>query len=70
MADAVKHKAIVYHLDFIGSFLQAKVNNRVFVKLHSKYADYFPEYSNYFGTALILLKSMYGMNNYGKLFAD
>ena len=35
-----------------------------------RYADYFPEYAQYFGTALILLKSMYGMTNSGKLFAD
>ena len=40
------------------------------MKLYSKYADYFPEYSNYFGRALGLLKSMYGMKNYGKLFDD
>ena len=30
----------------------------------------FPEYSQYFGRALKLLKSMYGMTNSGKLFAD
>ena len=47
LGDAVKHKAIVYLLDFIGSFSQAKFNNRVFVKLDSRYADYFTEYSNY-----------------------
>ena len=35
-----------------------------------RYTDYFPEYAQYFGRALILLKSMYGMTNYGKLFAD
>ena len=35
-----------------------------------RYADYFPEYAQYFGRALILLKSMYGMTNSGKLFAD
>ena len=40
------------------------------MKLDSRYADYFPEYSNYFGRALRLLKSMYGMTNSGKLFAD
>ena len=37
LADAAKHKAIVYQLDFIGTFLQAKVKNRVFVKLDSTY---------------------------------
>ena len=69
LADATKHKAKAHQLDFIGAFLQAKVNNRVFVKLDSRYSYYFPEYSNYFGRALILLKSMYGMTNSGKLFA-
>ena len=42
----------------------------VFVKLESRYADYFSEYSNYFGRAFILLKTMFGMTNYGKVFAD
>ena len=46
MVDADKHKARVYQLDFIGEFLQAKFKNRVFVKLDSRYADCFPEYSN------------------------
>ena len=42
LADAVKHMATVHNLDFIGAFLQAKVKNRVFLKLDSRYADYFP----------------------------
>ena len=50
--------------------MQEKINNRGFVKLESRYTDYFLEYSNYFGRALRLLKSMYGMNKSGKLFAD
>ena len=57
-------------MDFIGAFLQAKVKKRTFVKLDNRYTDYFPEYSNYFGRALILLKSMYGMTTSGKLFSD
>ena len=70
LADATKHKAIVHQLDFIGAFLKAKVKNRLFVKLDSRYTYYFPEYENYFGRSLRLLKSMYGMTNSGKLFAD
>ena len=70
LADATKHKARVYQLDFIGALLQAIVKNRVFVKLDSRYTDNFPKYSKYFGRALRLLKSMYGMTNSGKLFAD
>ena len=70
LAYATKHKARVHQLDFIGAFLQAKVKNRVFVKLDIRYTDYFPEYAKYFGRSLILLKSMYGMTNSGKLFSD
>ena len=70
LADATKYKARVHQLDFIGAFLQAKFKNRLFVKSDSRYAYYFPEYSNYFGRALILLKSMYGMTNSGKLFPE
>ena len=42
LVDAEKHKARFHQLDFIGEFLQAKVKNRVFVKLDIRYADYFP----------------------------
>ena len=67
---AVNHKARMHQLFFIGAFLHVKVKNRVFLKLCSRYADYFPEYSSYFGRALSLLKYMYGVNNSVKLFAD
>ena len=50
--------------------MQAKVKNRVFVKLDIMYTDYFPEYAQYFGRALRLLKSMYGIPDSRKLFAD
>ena len=69
LTDAAKHKARVRQFDFIETFFQAKVKNREFVKLDSRYEDYFPEYSNYFVRALRLLKSMYGMNNSRNLFA-
>ena len=70
LAIVTKYKARVHQLYFIGAFLQAKVKNQVFVKLYSRYADYFLDYLNYFGRALRLLKTMYGMTNYGKLFSD
>ena len=40
------------------------------MKLDSRYADYFPEHSSYFGRALILLKSMHGTTDSGNLFND
>ena len=36
-ADATKHKARVHQLDFIGAFLQEKLNKRVFLKLDIRY---------------------------------
>ena len=56
----------------VGNIVQtlAKVNNRVFVRLDIRYTDYFPEYAKYFGRDFILLKSVYGMTNYGKFFVD
>ena len=45
LADATKHKARVYQLDLIAALLQAKINNRVFANLYSRYTDYCPEYS-------------------------
>ena len=69
LADAAKHKARVHQIDFIGEFVPAKVKNIVFVKLNMRYADYFPEYAQYFGRALKLFKSMYGMTKSAKLFA-
>ena len=70
VADALNHKARVNQLGCIVTFLQAKVKNRVFVNLESRYADCFPEYSSYFGIALRLLKYIYGVTNSVKLFAD
>ena len=70
LADAAKHKARVHQLYFIGALLQAKSKNNFFVKLDIRYTDYFPEYAQYFGRALRLLNSMYGMTNYGKFFVD
>ena len=43
LAEAEKHRARVHQIDFIGTFLKAKVNNIVFFKLDMRYADYFPE---------------------------
>ena len=42
LEDAAKHKARVHQLDFIGAFLQAKLKNRIIVKLDIRYTDYFP----------------------------
>ena len=68
LADYSKHKARLHQLDLIVSFIQANVKHRVFVNPDRRYRECFPEYSNYFGRPLILKKSMYGMNNSGRIF--
>ena len=50
--------------------MQAKVKKIFFVKLEIRYTDYFTEYAQYFGRALIFLGYVYGMTNSGKLFDD
>ena len=45
LAVAAKYKARFHQIDSIEAFFQAKVKNRVFVKLDMRYADYFPEYA-------------------------
>ena len=42
LADTDNHKARVHQLDLIGAFFQSIFKNRVFVKLESRYEDYFP----------------------------
>ena len=53
LSDSVKHRSRVHQLAFIGELLQAKVKNRVFVKLDISHKDHSPDYSIYFGRALI-----------------
>ena len=70
LVDAAKNKTIVHQLDLIGDFIQANVKDRFLVKLDSRYGEYFPEYSNYYGRPSKLNKSMYKITNSGNLFSD
>ena len=40
------------------------------MKLDSRYGEYLLDHVNYFGSPLKLKKSMCGMTNFGKIFAD
>ena len=61
LADASKNNCKIKQLDYIGAFLQAPVRSRIFVSLPSEYLEIYPEYAQYFGRPLKLLKSCYGM---------
>jgi len=66
LANCARHKVRVRQLDFIGAYLQAKTRHRIFIRLPTVYGDLWPEYKNYSGVPLRLVKSMYGMTLSGK----
>jgi hypothetical protein len=66
LADAARNKCRVYQLDFIGAFLQANVRGGIFVSLPKVYGDIWPEFKDYCGRPLRLVKSMCGMTYSGK----
>ena len=61
LADAAKNNSQIKQLDYIGAFLQAPVRARVFVSLPNEYAQICPEYAQFYGKPLKLIKSCYGM---------
>jgi hypothetical protein len=68
LAHAAHLQVRVKQLHFIGAFLRAKVRSRVFIKFPTIYSKILPEYKQYFGVPLRLLKSMYGMTLSGKFW--
>jgi hypothetical protein len=66
LGHAARLKVRVRQMDFIGAFLQAKVRSRVFIKLPAIYGELFPEFKEYCGVPIRLIKSMYGMSLSGK----
>jgi hypothetical protein len=66
LADAARSRCRVHQLDFVGAFLQANVRGRIFVTLPKVYEDIWPEFKDYCGRPLRLMKSMYGVNYSGK----
>ena len=60
LAFAVEKKCKIYQIDFIGAFLHAVSRNRTFTILPEEWKELCPELSEWFGTPLLLLKSVYG----------
>jgi len=63
---ASRVKARVKQLDFVRAFLQAKTRSRVFISIPLIYRILFPEYKEFCGKPIRLVKSMYGMTLSGK----
>jgi len=66
IADICRERRILKGADFIGAYLQAKIIGRHFIMLPKELAEFFPQYSKYFGVPLLLNKGMYGLVFSGK----
>ena len=70
IADAARRKRRIFQTDFVGAYLQAYMDRRIFVRLPSEWAAHFPEYAEWFGIPLLLKKSAYGISSAGRLWAE
>ena len=68
LAEAAHRKRHVYQADYVGAYLQANMDRRVFVRLPADWATHFPEFVEWFGVPLLLKKSAYGINSAGQLW--
>ena len=67
---AARRRRRVYQGDYVGAYLQAKMDRKVYVKLPIELAEYFPELAEWFGVPLLLENSCYGINSAGRLWAE
>jgi len=70
LAEAARLKCRVYQVDFVSAYLQANMDRRVFVILPAHWATIFPEYKEWVGKPLRLLKSVYGISSAGRLWSE
>jgi hypothetical protein len=70
LAMAAQRRRRVYQADFIGAYLQAKMDRIVYVMLPIEYKMYFPDLAEWFGVPLRLERSAYGINSAGRLWAE
>ena len=48
LADAAKCNSKIKQLDYVGAFLQAPVQSKIFVSLPSEYLEICPEFAQYY----------------------
>jgi hypothetical protein len=70
MTDAARNKARIFQLDVIGTFLQARMRSRVLITLPKFYGEVFPEFKEYCGKPVLLVKAVYGMALSGKYWYE
>ena len=60
LASAADKKCRVHQLDFQGAFLQSYTRDLTYTRLPAEWAKWMPEYAEYFGVDLRVVKALYG----------
>jgi hypothetical protein len=66
MIDAARHKSRIFQLDTIRAFMYTIMRSRVCTPLPKTYGEVLPEFREYCGKLVMLIKTMYGMKPSGK----
>jgi Reverse transcriptase (RNA-dependent DNA polymerase) len=69
LAEAARQQRHVYQADYVGAYLQAKMDRVIYVTLPAALAEVFPDLAEWFGVPLLLEKAAYGINAAGRLWA-
>ena len=60
LASAAGKKCRIYQLDFIGAFLQSYTQHTTFTMMPKEWKELMPQYAEWFGVPLRLVKALYG----------
>jgi hypothetical protein len=63
IAEAARRRRRIYQANYIGAYLQAKMDRIVYVIPPIEFASIFPDLMEWFGIPLLLDKSAYGINS-------
>jgi Reverse transcriptase (RNA-dependent DNA polymerase) len=70
LAEAARRQRHVYQADYVGAYLQAKMDHVIYVTLPAALAEVFPDLAEWFGVPLLLEKAAYGIHAAGRLWAE
>ena len=70
LASAAGKRQRIYQLDFIGAFLQSYTQHTTFTIMPAEWKELMPQYSEWFGTPLRLVKALYGDTTANKCWDD
>lgn len=69
-SEASRRRRRIFQLDLVSAYLHADMDREVFVKFPQAWSELIPEYSDWLGVPLLMVKAIYGHPSCGKLLAD